>query len=134
MLGSIGFFYYKEKIASIDRLCGVTMDNMAMQVKVKIMRENNLDAFFIDDAVIRVGLFDKNRKVLRSNLTTKNVDFEQINYINHTSAFFVMQLPETVQEVEYIIIEDSELSANMKHLKSFIWIMLFVASIFIAFV
>jgi two-component system OmpR family sensor kinase len=134
MLGSIGFFYYKEKIASIDRLCGVTMENMAMQVKVKIMRENNLDAFFIDDAVIRVGLFDKNKKVLRSNLTTKNVDFEQINYINHTSAFFVMQLPETVQGVEYIIIEDSELSANMKHLKSFIWIMLFIASIFVAFV
>ncbi len=134
MLGFVGFFYYKEKLATIDRLCGVTMENMAMQVKVKLIKKSNIDIFFDTTASIKVGLFDKHKHAIRSNLTTEQVDFNQINYINHTSAFFVMELVTPIQKIEYIIIEDSELVENMKNLKSLIWLFLLVASIFIALI
>lgn len=134
MLGSVGFFYYKEKVTTIDRMCGVTMENTAMQLKVKLMKNHNIDIFFDKSAPIKVGLFDKDKKAIRSNLTTKAIDFMQINYNNRSSAFIVTELLNPINKVEYIIIEDSKLSETMKNLKSFIWLTLIVASIFIAFI
>jgi len=134
MLGSVGFFYYKEKVTTIDRMCGVTMENTAMQIKVKLMKNHNIDIFFDKSAPIKVGLFDKNKKAIRSNLTTKQINFKQINYNNRSSAFIVTELLNPINEVEYIIIEDSKLSETMTSLKSFIWLMLTIASIFIAFI
>ena len=92
MLGSIGYFYYKEKIATIDRMCGVTMEHMSMQVKVYIMKNKDITTLFNESDPIKIGLYDKNKKIIKSNLTTQNINFSQINYTNHTSTFFVTQL------------------------------------------
>jgi len=134
MLGSVGFFYYKEKVTTIDRMCGVTMENTAIQLKVKLMKNHNIDIFFDKSAPIKVGLFDKNKKAIRSNLTIKQINFKQINYNNRSSAFIITELLTPINGVEYIIIEDSKLSETMSSLKSFIWLTLFIASIFIAFI
>jgi len=134
MLGTIGFFYYKEKIANIDRMCGLTLKSTVDQIKVSLMKHNNIDSFFQKESDIRVGLFDKNRNLIRSNLTTKKINFNQLNYNNNTSAFYVEELVNPIDNVEFIVIEDSKLSTNMANLKSLIWIMLFIASIFVAFV
>jgi len=134
MLGTIGFFYYKEKLGSIDRMCGVTMENIAMQLKVKMIKNHTIDIFFDKTAPIKVGLFDKDKKTIRSNLTTSKINYNQINYNNRTSAFFMMELLSPINGVEYIVIEDSKLSENMHELKISIYIMLIVASFFIAFV
>jgi two-component system OmpR family sensor kinase len=134
MLGSIGFFYYKEKIATLDRICGVTMQNMSMQVKVHIMKDKNISKLFDESEPIKIGLYDKHKKVIQSNLTTQNINFKQINYTNHTSAFFVTQLLKPISNIEYIIIEDANVSKEMKNLKNFIAFRLLLASLFIAFV
>ena len=134
MLGTIGFFYYKEKIANIDRMCGLTMKSTVDQIKVNLMKHNNIDSFFQKESDIRVGLFDKNKNLIRSNLTTKKINFNQLNYNNHTSAFYIEELVNPINNIEYIVIEDSKLSANMHNLKSLIGVILFIASIFIAFV
>jgi two-component system OmpR family sensor kinase len=134
MLGSIGFFYYKEKIATLDRICGVTMQNMSMQVKVHIMKDKDISKLFDESDPIKIGLYDKHKKVIQSNLTTQNINFEQINYTNHTSAFFVTQLLKPISNIEYIIIEDANVSKEMKNLKKFIAFRLLLASLFIAFV
>ena len=134
MLGTIGFFYYKEKIVSIDRMCGLTLKSTVDQIKVKLMKKSNIDSFFQKKSNIRVGLFDKNRNLIRSNLTTNKINFNQLNYNNRTSAFYIEELINPIENIEYIVIEDSKLSANMEKLKSLIGVMLFIASIFIAFV
>ncbi len=134
MLGTIGFFYYKEKIVSIDRMCGLTMKSTVDQIKVKLMKHSNIDSFFQKESNIRVGLFDKNKNLIRSNLTTKKINFNQFNYNNLTSAFYIEELVNPIDNIEYIVIEDSKLSINMENLKSLIWVMLFIASIFVAFV
>ncbi len=134
MLGSIGFFYYKEKIATIDRICGVTMEHMAMQVKMNIMKNKDINNLLDESDPIKIGLYDKNKKVIKSNLTTHNINFEQMNYTNHTSAFFVTQLLKPINHIEYIIIEDANVSKKMNDLKIFIAIRLLFASLFIAFV
>jgi two-component system OmpR family sensor kinase len=134
MLGSVGFFYYKEKIVNIDRMCGVTMENMAMQVKVKMLKNTDISPFFDNDSPIKIGLLDENKKVIKSNLTTDNINVNQINYNNRTSAFFIMELINPIDKVEYIIVEDSKLSENMEKLKQFIWSMLAIASVFVGFV
>ena len=134
MLGSVGFFYYKEKTTTIDRMCGVTMESTANRIKIKMMKKSNIDSFFQENLPIRVGLFDKNKKLIRSNLTTKDINFEQINYNNVTSAFFVVEFFSPINNVEYIIIEDTKLSDAMGNLKSLLWFLFIIASIFVAFV
>jgi len=134
MLGSVGFFYYKEKIVTIDRMCGVTMENVAMQVKVKMMKKGNISPFFDKESTIKVGLLNGDKEVIKSNLTTDRINVNQINYNNRTSAFFIMELVNAIDGVEYIVVEDSKLSENMEKLKAFIWSMLAIASVFVAFV
>jgi len=134
MLGTIGFLYYKEKIATIDRYCGVSMENMAMQIKMDILNNKELNSLFDDVERLRIGLFDKNQQPIVSNLTTKNIDFKQKNYSNVSSAFFVSSFIKPKQGIKYVIIEDSKVSYKMVKLKSLIWTIFWVASIFVAFV
>jgi len=134
MLGSIGFLYYKEKLATIDRYCGVSMENMAMQIKMEILKHEDINALFDDIERLRIGLYNKNFQAIVSNLTTKKIDFDQTNYTQKSSAFFVSSFIKPVDDIKYVIIEDSKVSGEMVELKSFIWIMLFIASIFIALI
>jgi len=134
MLGSIAFLYYKEQIATIDRYCGVSMENMAMQIKMDILNKKELNSLFDDVERLRIGLFDENKKAIVSNLTTKEIDFKQTNYSNMTSAFFVSSFIKPKGGIKYIIIEDSKVSNQMVQLKSLIWTIFLIASLFIAFI
>ena len=134
MLGSIGFLYYKEEIATIDRYCDVSMENMAMQIKMEILEHKDINALFDDAERLRIGLYDKNYKAIVSNLTTKRIDFDQTNYIQKSSAFFVSSFIKPTDGIKYVIIEDSKVSGEMIKLQSSIWAMFFIASLFIALV
>jgi two-component system OmpR family sensor kinase len=134
MLGSIGFLYYKEKIATIDRYCGVSMENMAMQIKMDILSHADINSLFDDAERLRIGLYDKNLKAIVSNLTTKAIDFDQTNYTQKSSAFFVSSFIKPIDNIKYVIIEDSKVSGEMVELKTFIWEMLFIASIFVGLI
>lgn len=134
MLGSIGFLYYKEKIATIDRYCDVSMENMAMQIKMDIMNNHDISPLFDDAERLRIGLFAENHHPLVSNLTTKEVDFDQTNYTEKTSAFFVSQFINPKNNIKYVVIEDSKVTEEMKELQSLIWSFMLVASLFIAFI
>jgi len=134
MLGSIGFLYYKEKIATIDRYCGVSMENMAMQIKMDILNNKDINPLFDDVERLRIALYDKNKKAIVSNLTTKKIDFEQTNYSNTTSAFFISSFIKPKGGIKYIIIEDSKVSNQMVQLQSLIWTIFFMASLFITFI
>ena len=134
MLGTIGLLYYKEKIATIDRYCGVSMENMAMQIKMEILGHNDINPLFDDVERLRIGLYDKNHKPIVSNLTIKKIDFNQQNYTQQASSFFVSSFIKPVDDIKYVIIEDSKVSEEMIKLKSFIWSMFLLASIFVALV
>jgi two-component system OmpR family sensor kinase len=134
MLGSIGFLYYKEQIATIDRYCGVSMENMAMQIKMDILSHADINSLFDDAERLRIGLYDKDFKAIVSNLTTTKIDFDQTNYTEKSSAFFVSSFIKPTDGIKYVIIEDSKVSGEMIELQSFIWMMLFIASIFIALI
>jgi len=118
MLGSIGFLYYKEKIATIDRYCDVSMENMAMQIKMDIMNNHDISPLFDDAERLRIGLFAENHHPIVSNLTTKEVDFDQTNYTEKTSAFFVSQFINPKNNIKYVVIEDSKVTEEMKELQS----------------
>lgn len=134
MLGSIGLLYYKEQIATIDRYCGVSMENMAMQIKMDIINNKEINSLFDDIERLRIALYDENKKAIVSNLTTKKIDFKQTNYSNMTSAFFVSSFIKPRDGIKYVVIEDSKVSNQMVKLKSFIWTIFFIASIFIGFI
>jgi two-component system OmpR family sensor kinase len=134
MLGTIGFLYYKEQIATIDRYCGVSMENMAMQIKMDILNDKEINSLFDDVERLRIGLYDKYKKAIVSNLTTKEIDFKQTNYSNRTSAFFISSFIQPKGGIKYIIIEDSKVSHQMVQLQSLIWTMFLIASLFIAFI
>jgi len=134
LLGTIGYLYYKEKIATIDRYCDVSMENMAMQIKMEILNHKDINQLFDDVERLRIGLYDEKRKAIVSNLTTKKIDFDQRNYSNKTSAFFVSSFIKPKDGIKYIIIEDSKVSHQMVKLKSFIGSMLLIASLFVAFI
>jgi hypothetical protein len=104
MLGTIGFLYYKEQIATIDRYCGVSMENMAMQIKMDILNNKEINSLFDDVERLRIGLYDEHKKAIVSNLTTKEIDFKQTNYSNRTSAFFISSFIKPKEGIKYIII------------------------------
>jgi len=134
MLGTIGFLYYKEKIATIDRYCDVSMENMAMQIKMEILGHSDINSLFDDVERLRIGLYNKDHKAIVSTLTTKKIDFNQKNFTAQSSAFFVSSFIRPVDDIKYVVIEDSKVSGEMVKLKSFIWSMFVIASLFIAFI
>jgi two-component system OmpR family sensor kinase len=134
MLGSIGFLYYKEKLATIDRYSSVSMENMAMQIKMDILSHEDINSLFDDAERLRIGLYNRDFKAIVSNLTTKKVDFDQKNYTQKSSAFFVSSFIKPKDDIKYVIIEDSKVSGEMIALESFIWKMLLIASIFVALI
>lgn len=134
MLGSIGFLYYKEKIATIDRYCDVSMENMAMQIKMEILSHNDISALFDDVERLRIGLYSPRHEAVVSNLTTKEIDFDQTNYTHKASAFFVSSFIKPVDGIKYVVIEDSKVSVQMIKLESFIWTMFLIASFFVALI
>jgi two-component system OmpR family sensor kinase len=134
MLGTIGFLYYKEKIATIDRYCDVSMENMAMQIKMEILGHSDINSLFDDVERLRIGLYTKDHQAIVSNLTTKKIDFNQKNFTAQSSAFFVSSFIRPVDDIKYVVIEDSKVSVEMVKLKSFIWGMFIIASLFIAFI
>lgn len=134
MLGTIGYFYYHERLASINRMCDVSMQNIAMQVVTDISNGTNTSKFFKDNRIMKVGLYDEYQDVVKSKLSTQKINFKEINYRGRESAFYIKELDEPINSIKYIVIEDSEVTSTMKKLKTFIWFNLFLASIFIAFI
>lgn len=134
MLGSIGFLYYKEKIATIDRYCDVSMENMAMQIKMEILKHKDINALFDDVERLRIALYNQYHQAIVSNLTTKKIDFDQTSYKQKASAFFVSSFIKPIDNIKYVIIEDSKVSQEMIKLKSFIWTMFLIASFFVAMI
>ncbi|CAA6812850.1 MAG: Two-component system histidine kinase DccS [uncultured Sulfurovum sp.] len=134
MLGSIGYFYYHERLLSIDRICGVSMQNIAMHVETTIRNKNDTSKFFDHDRVMKVAFYTKDKKVIKSKLSTQEINFEDINHRGRESAFYIKKLEHPINNIHYIVIEDSKLTTTMHELKKFIWFSLFLASIFIAFI
>ncbi|CAA6814008.1 MAG: Unknown protein [uncultured Sulfurovum sp.] len=134
MLGSIGYFYYHERLSSIDRMCDVRMQNIAMHVETSIANENNLSKFFNDNRIMKVALYDQNQQVIKSKLSTQEINFQEIHYRGRESAFYIKELDEPINKINYIVIEDSEVTTTMQKLQTFIWFSLFLATIFIAFI
>lgn len=136
MLGSAGYFYYKEQLANIDGMCGMTMENIAMQVEKKLYSKDykhNIALFFNDSYHLKLGLFNKHKQVIQSNLSSNKINFKQINYMNKSSAYYIMEVSKS-NNVKYIVIEDSAISKNISKVKKFIWSILLLASIFLAFI
>ena len=134
MLGTIGFLYYKEKISTIDRYSGVSMENMAMQIKMEILSHQDINALFDDVERLRIGLFNERHKPIVSNLTIKKINFNQKNYTEKSSSFFVSSFIKPVDKIKYVIIEDSKVSGEMIKLQSFIWYMFFLSSLFVGLI
>ncbi len=136
MLGSAGYFYYKEQLANIDGLCGMSMENTAMQIEKELTISNDITGvseFFHIVNPLKVGLFSKNQKLIKSNLSSNKINFKQINARAKRSAFYIMTINE-LHKVRYIVIEDSAISKNIAHVITTIWSILVFASIFLAFV
>lgn len=134
MLGSIGYYYYHERLYSIDRMCDVSMQNIAMHVEKSFSNGDNSEIFFDEERIMKVALYDKDQNVIQSKLSTKTINFKEINYMGRDSAFYIKELTEPIQNIAYIVIEDSQITQTMKELQTFIVSILFLATIFIAFV
>lgn len=134
MLGSAAYFYYHDRLISIDRICDVSMQNIAMQVEKDFRNQTDTEYYFDDDRVMKVALYDKDKNIIQSKLSTKKINFKEINYMGRESAFYIKELTHPIGNIHYIVIEDSEITTAMKELQIFIASVLFLATIFIAFV
>lgn len=136
MLGSAGYFYYKERLATIDGMCGMTMENIAMQVEKQLIVSDDIadiSQFFDEENLLKVGIFTKEQKLIKSSLSTKKINFKQINDMPKSSALYVMKIKEQ-HKVKYIVIEDSAISESIARVITSIWSILALASVFLAFV
>lgn len=115
-------------------MCDVSMENIAMQVEKSLLSQDNTERFFDDDRIMKVGLYNAKQEVVKSKLSTDKINFSVINYQERESAFYIKKIRVPIKDIAYIVIEDSEVTQTMQELKSFITLMLFISTIFIAFV
>jgi len=134
MLGSAAYFYYHDRLISIDRICDVSMQNIAMQAEKDFRNQTDTEYYFDDDRVMKIALYDKQQNIIQSKLSTDNINFKEINYMGRDSAFYIKRLNQPIGNIHYIVIEDSEITTAMKELQIFIASVLFLATIFIAFI
>ncbi len=108
-----------------------------MDVEITLLKaqmEGDKFVFCPIDYFLQVGLYDSKGKKIASNLAHDDIDFNNMMSIKKKRIQQVKKLKTPIQNVSYIIAEDTSMPTNIKKLKYLIYLTIFISSIFIAFI
>ena len=137
LMSVIVFLYYNKELESHKTVCAKDLKETIMEVELGLLKAfvNKKEFVFSpSDYKLQVGLFDENEKKLNSNLNFCDVNFKDTMNIKNERIHRVFKLKNPIQNISYIVAEDSSMSSNIKNLKYLIFLVIFISSIFIAFI
>jgi two-component system OmpR family sensor kinase len=133
----IAVLYYNKEVDSAKRVCKKDLVESIMDIEIKLLKSKMQEEKFVFcpiDYFLQIGLYDSYGKKIASNLTYDDIDFNKTMSIKKKRIQQVKKLNKPIQNIKYIIAEDTSMSENIKSLKYLIYITIFISSIFIAFI
>lgn len=139
LIGILLYFYYKDEIKSLENTCSMELSNASMKIKTDILNSYMNNKKFIpkklDKELIRYALFDKDKKLIYSNLEGRElVNFEKKFYESSHYHFYVEKLNEKTIPIKYIVMETCEGIQNQDRLKIYTVIALILSAVFVGFI
>jgi len=135
LISIIAFLYYNKGIVSISNQCSIQMRNASLIAEKELMQAQMDKKFYKfnppSNSELRLGLFDKNGKVLYSNLEDNKIFFSKKAYKNNRHEYHVHKLNTPVLGVLYIVVENDGNKSEKIKLISIIFSTIVVAVIFI---
>ncbi len=133
----IAVLYYNKEVASEKSICKKDLQETIMDVEITLLKaqmEGKTFLFCPIDYFLQVGLYDDNGEKIASNLEYNDIDFNTAMSIKKKRIQQVKKLSTPIQNVSYIIAEDTSMPTNIGQLKYLIYLTIFISSIFIAFI
>lgn len=133
----IATLYYNKEVNSEKRACKKDLQETVMDVEITLLKaqmEGKEFVFCPINFFLQVGLYDSAGKKIASNLAYDDVDFNTMMSIKKKRIQKVKKLKTPIQNITYIIAEDTSMPTNIKKLKYLIYLTMFISLIFIAFI
>jgi two-component system OmpR family sensor kinase len=137
LMSIIAILYYNKQIDSEKSVCNKDLQETVMDVEITLLKTQMDGKEFIFCPInyfLQVGLYDEKGKKIASNLTYDDIDFNNTISIKKKRIQKVKKLKTPIQNVTYIVAEDTSMPQNIKKLKYLIYLTMFVSLIFIAFI
>jgi len=133
------YIYYNDELKSVADSCSMEMNNATMQIKADIlnsyMKHKEYVPKKLENADIKYALYDKNQKVIYSDLLeSQSVDFTKNMYESSSFEFYITKLEEETIPIKYIAVETCIGIDNRNNLKIYVVVKLILSAIFIGFI
>ncbi len=132
------FTYYNKELKTLEKQCSIEMISAAYKIRGDIlksyMNEGSYTPKPLSNKVLSFGLFDKNNKVIFSQLSTSFIMFNKEAYETQTHAFHVHELNKKEVPIKYIVIETKQGILDKLELTNFIWSLLIISGILISII
>ncbi|PLY11040.1 MAG: sensor histidine kinase [Arcobacter sp.] len=133
--------YYQKETDMVERQCSIEMISAANKIKADILNAEMENKTFVPKELknknLKYGLFDKDGNLIYSKLENSSIDLNTEVSHNSTHSFHVSQLEKQHHEkikIKYIVIETNQAISEIKKLKIYIILILFLSTIFIGFI
>ncbi len=137
LLAIIAILYFNKEIQGQKSACKQNLQETILTVQLNLLNAklNHKDFIFCPmDYQLKVGLFDLDGNTIDTNLIFKDVNLKQMMSAKKKRVQRVKKLEEPIFNISYIVAEDSNMPLNIKKLKYFIYIIILLSCLFIAFV
>jgi len=135
LISIIALLYYNRGIVSIGDQCSIQMRNASLVVEKELMQAQMDKKTYKfnppSNSELRLGLFDKNGKILYSNLKDNKIFFSKKAYKNNRHEYHVHKLNTPILGVSYIVAENDGNQSEKIKLLSIIFSTIAAAVIFI---
>ncbi|RXJ87313.1 HAMP domain-containing sensor histidine kinase [Arcobacter sp. CECT 8985] len=139
LVGLLLSLYYKNELNSVSQQCTMLMKNASNEIKAHIlnsyMKKEKLKPLDFKNKDIKYALFDKNKKLIFSNMGNKDeVILNQKNYETSEYTYYVTEIEDDNILVKYIAIQTCSGVQNKDKLKVIMITILILTSIFVAII
>ncbi|RXJ69232.1 two-component sensor histidine kinase [Halarcobacter ebronensis] len=139
LIGMLLYVYYQDEVESLEKSCSMELNNASMKIKTDILNSYMHNKRFIpkelDKKELRYGLYDEKRKLIFSNLDSKeSVDLDKNFYENGLNHYFIDELNEVGIPIKYIVLETCQGVVNKDRLVVYTILAFFLSAIFVGFI
>ena len=137
LMSLIALLYYNKEVDRSKRLCKKDLQESLMDVELTLLKsemDGKKFSFCPLDYFLQIGLYDSNKTKIASNLAFDDIEFDKKMSIKKKRIQQVKKLEPPIQNVTYIVAEDTSMPQSIKNLKYLIYLTIFISSIFIAFI
>lgn len=133
----IAFLYYTKELDAQKSACKTDLQKSILSVELDLIKaqlDGDKFVYNSENYPLAIGLYDIKGNPIASSLKYKDINLKEQMCDKAPRVQLVKKLNRDIQDISFIVAEDSSVSKNVKKLKYLIFLALFFSSIFIAFI